>query len=71
MKKAVLAAMLASVTIGAAAGGIATFSAAQEDTQLQVTDDGTAGENLQAEEENSGMLEELGKALANCKNAGN
>ena len=51
MKKAVLAAMLASVTIGAAAGGIATFSAAQEDTQLQVTDDGTAGENLQAEEE--------------------
>lgn len=58
MKKAVLAAMLASVTIGAAAGGIATFSAAQEDTQLQVTDDGTAGENLQAEEENSGMEED-------------
>lgn len=58
MKKALLAAMLASVTIGAAAGGIATFSAAQEDTQLQVTDDGTAGENLQAEEENSGMEED-------------
>lgn len=58
MKKAVLAAMLASLTIGAAAGGIATFSAAQEDTQLQVTDDGTAGENLQAEEENSGMEED-------------
>lgn len=58
MKKAVLAAMLASLTIGAAAGGIATFSAAQEDTQLQVTDDGTAGENLQADEENSGMEED-------------
>ena len=39
MKKAVLAGILAAVTIGVAAGGMASFSASQEDTQLQISDD--------------------------------
>ena len=38
MKKAVLAGILAAVTIGVAAGGMASFSASQEDTQLQISD---------------------------------
>ena len=39
MKKAVLAGILAAVTIGVAAGGMASFSASQEDTQLHISDD--------------------------------
>ncbi len=38
MRKAVLAGILAAVTIGVAAGGMASFSASQEDTQLQISD---------------------------------
>lgn len=38
MKKAVIAAMLAAVTIGAAAGGVATFSASQNEAQLQIVE---------------------------------
>ena len=52
MKKSVIAAMLAAVTIGAAAGGIATFSAAQEDTKLQISDGGDSGETVPESEEN-------------------
>ena len=51
MKKAVLAGILAAVTIGVAAGGMASFSASQEDTQLQISDnekDGAAEEDKDA-----------------------
>ena len=37
MKKSIIAGMMAAITIGATAGGIATFSAAQEDAQLQLS----------------------------------
>ena len=55
MKKAVLAGILAAVTIGALAGGAATFSASQEDAQLQIAggqqDSESLPEDLSATEE--------------------
>ncbi len=38
MKKTIVAALIAAVTVGTVAGGIASFSASQEDTQLQISD---------------------------------
>ena len=50
MKKSIIAGMMAAITIGATAGGIATFSAAQEDAQLLLPDQGSPhpGEGPQA-----------------------
>lgn len=39
MRKAIIAGVLAAVTIGAAAGGMASFSASQDDAQLQISDE--------------------------------
>ena len=39
MRKAILAGVLAAVTIGAVAGGMASFSASQDDAQLQISDE--------------------------------
>ena len=39
MRKAILAGILAAVTIGTACGGIASFSASQDDAQLQISDE--------------------------------
>ena len=39
MRKAILAGVLAAVTIGAVAGGMASFSASQNDAQLQISDE--------------------------------
>ena len=39
MRKAILAGVLAAVTIGAVAGGMASFSASQDDAQLHISDE--------------------------------
>lgn len=44
MKKSVIAAMMAAITVGAIGGGVATFNASQADTQLQIADGADAGE---------------------------
>ncbi len=49
MKKSIIAAMMAVVTVGAAAGGMATFSASQEEAQLQIADGEKAAETDAAE----------------------
>ena len=46
MKKSVIAAMLTAVTIGAMAGGIATFSASQGDARLQISGESESGETI-------------------------
>ncbi len=52
MKKSIIAGMMAAITIGAAAGGIATFSAAQEDAQLQLSEGRESGETIPDSEVN-------------------
>ena len=46
MKKTIIAAMMAAITVGAVAGGAATFSASQEDTQLQISNGSEAQETI-------------------------
>ena len=61
MKKAVFAAMLAAVTIGAAAGGFATFSASQEDAKLQISGSGeTVPDQENLTEASSGTQDDAG-----------
>ncbi len=50
MKKAVIAAMAAAITVGTMAGSVATFSASQDEAQLQIVDDGEASETLPDEQ---------------------
>lgn len=52
MKKSVIALMLSAVVIGAAAGSAATFSASQDDTQLQISDGSESGETAPGSEVN-------------------
>lgn len=49
MKKSIIAAMMAMVTVGAVAGGMATFSASQEEAQLQIADGEEGSETIAAE----------------------
>ncbi len=49
MKKSIIAAMMAVVTVGAVAGGIATFSASQEEAQLQIADGGETAKTIVGE----------------------
>ncbi len=50
MKKAVIAAMAAAITVGTMAGSVATFSASQDEAQLQIADGGEASETLPDEQ---------------------
>ena len=71
MRKAILAGILAAVTIGTACGGIASFSASQDDAQLQISDEQKeasedtaveeAGEDTQADAQETELP--LGKIL--------
>ncbi len=46
MKKAIIAAMTAAITVGALAGSVATFSASQEEAQLQIAGEDESSETI-------------------------
>ena len=70
MKKSIIAGMMAAITIGAAAGGIATFSAAQEDAQLQLSEGRESGETIPDSEVNENGEAAGEEAKADAEPAG-
>ncbi len=50
MKKSVIAGLLAAITIGAVAGGVATFSAQEDEAQLQISDGGESTDTASDEQ---------------------